>query len=144
VDYHFSMNAVGNTMNKHVLIATAAFAPQPGAVTPDFILPDGFLRSGGDTLSLWNIPFGGGPYGGIPSQQWDTYTYAAGAIPTDGTDSLNRDHAVITLATNSPTKFAGQSGSLAAVPEPASGVLLGAGLAALGAARRRGRATPRA
>src|SRR5262249_52650494 len=85
VDYHFSMNLVGDTLNKHVLIATAAFASQPGAVTPDYILPDGFLRSGGDTLSLWNIPFGGGPYGGVPSQQWDTYTYAARAIPTDRT-----------------------------------------------------------
>jgi serralysin len=144
VDYHFSMNVVGDTMNKHVLIATAAFASQPGAVTPDYILPDGFLRSGGDTLSLWNeAQPGGGPYGSLPTLKWDTYTYAAGAIPTDGTNSLNRDHTTITTALNSPTNFAGQTGSVTPVPEPASGLLLGAGLAVVAAARRRG-PTPRA
>jgi serralysin len=143
-DFHFGSNLAGNTLNRHILIATAAFAAQPGAVTPDYIMPDGFLRPGGDTLTLWNEGQAqGGPYPGLPELSWDTYTYAAGLLPLNGTSSIHRDHDLITLATNDPTNYAGQSGSVTPVPEPATAFGLGAGLAVLAAGRRR-LAAPRA
>jgi serralysin len=140
-DFHFGADLPGDTANRHFLVATAAFASQPGAVTPDYVMPDGFLHVGGDTLSFHNEAQTGGPYGGLPSLQWDTYTFAPDLLPTDGTSSLQRDHGTITFGPNSPTNYAGQTGSVASVPEPASGLLLGAGLVAVAAARRR-RPTP--
>lgn len=135
-EYHFATDLGGSTMGRRLLIATAAFAAQPGAVTPDYIMPDGFLRTTSDTLALWNEQIGvGGPYPPLPSTRWDILTY--GSLPTDGTNSLHRDHAPIATAVNSPTNYAGESGSITVVPEPASALLVGAGLAALAASRRR-------
>jgi|SRR5262245_35393963 len=142
-EFHFPNDLAGSTMNRHLLVATAGFASQPGAVTPDYVMPDGFIRVQGDTLSFWSEGGGAPPYG-TPPVQWDTYTFGAGALPTDGTSSIQRDHGTITTGTNSPTNFAGQSGSLTAVPEPASAWLLGSGLAALALARRRALAASRA
>src|SRR4029453_10736045 len=51
-EFHFPSNLPGNTLNRHFLAATAAFAAQPGAVTPDYVIPDGFIRIQGDTLSF--------------------------------------------------------------------------------------------
>jgi hypothetical protein len=136
-EFHFATDLTGNTTGRRLLIATAAFAAQPGAVTPDYLMPDGFLRLTSDTLALWNEQLGaGGPYPPLPSTQWDTLTYGSGRLPTDGTNSLHRDHAPISIAVNSPTNYAGQSGSITPIPEPAAALLVGAGLAALAAARR--------
>ena len=137
-EFHFPTDLAGSTVNRHLLVATAGFASQPGAVTPDYVMPNGFIRIQGDTLSFWNEDQGGGPYAGLPATQWDSYAFGAGALPTDGIQSILRDHTVVAVGTNSPTNYAGQGGSLTAVPEPASALLLGAGLAAVGAARRRG------
>ena len=137
-EFHFPTNLAGDTMNRRILIATSAFAAQPGAVTPDYIMPDGFLRPGGDKLTLWSeAGASGGPYPGAPELAWDSYTYSAGLLPLDGTSSINRNHAAITIAQNSPTNFAGESGSVTPVPEPATALGLGAGLAIFAAARRR-------
>ena len=137
-EFHFPTDLAGSTLNRHLLVATAGFASQPGAVTPNYVMPNGFIRIQGDTLSFWSEDQGGGPYGGLPPTQWDSYTFGAGALPTDGVRSIQRDHTVIAVGTTSPTNYAGQVGSLTAVPEPASALLLGAGLAAVAAARRRG------
>src|SRR5512145_792764 len=51
-EFHFASNVVGSTAGRHLLIATAAFAAQPGAVTPDYVLPDAFFRVSGDTLTF--------------------------------------------------------------------------------------------
>lgn len=114
---------IGPTSNRHYLIATAGFAALPGAPTPDAIMPSNFLSKAGDTLSY------------LP---WDTWTF--GAIPTDGVTSRLRNG---TNATNSPTNYAGATGSInanfASVPALPHGatialvaiaLLLGAGVLA--------------
>ena len=88
------------TSNKFYLIATAAFAALPGAPTPDAIIPAGvlpfFFSTSGDTVTY------------VP---WDALTF--GAVPTDGTTSLKAD---LTTGLNSPTNYAGVTGSVDASP----------------------------
>ena len=109
---------VGNnaTANQHMLVATPAFASQPGAVTPDFVL-DGpeFFDFVQDSLD-----FAG----------FDTFAWAVDELPTDGVDSLHEPFGsnVRTVETNSPTNFAGEVGQL---PEPAALALQLAGAAAV-------------
>lgn len=93
----------GLTAGKRVLIATQGFA-NLGIVAPDYIVPAPFLFPGGGTLN----------YAGV-----DSFTYPA--LPADGVSSLSRSGAV---AKNSPTDYAGQTGSIgpAAPPVPATGV----------------------
>lgn len=103
--YTFPTNLAGTTTaNKRLLIATAAFASL-GLVTPDFIVPTPFLFPGGGSLDFAGI---------------DLFVYPA--LPTDGVSSLDRSGA---STVNSPTNFAGQSGSIAAPlppPPPAAGI----------------------
>lgn len=101
------------TADKYVLIATAGFGSLPGGVTPDFTLPANFLFINGGSLEY-------------PAAA-DSITYAA--LPTDGTTSLTRNLTTHDLnpAVNSPTNFAGQSGSV--VPEPAVAAPLAAAVA---------------
>ena len=87
-----------NTAGRYVLIATPAFAAL-GIVTPDYVMPAGFLFvAGASTVDYADV---------------DALTYPP--LPTDGVQSLNRDG---TTGTNSPTNFAGQSGSISAPPPP--------------------------
>jgi Ca2+-binding RTX toxin-like protein len=88
------------TANTTVLIATQGFAAL-GVVTPNYIVPDGFLFAAGGTLN-----FGGA----------DTVAY--GALPSDGVHSLNRNG---TSATATPKNFAGATGSLPAPLTPLNG-----------------------
>lgn len=87
----------GNTASARVLIATPGFA-QLGIVAPDYIVPTGFLLVGGGTVDYARV---------------DSLTYPP--LPTDGVQSLNRDG---TTGINSPTNFAGQTGSISAPPPP--------------------------
>lgn len=80
-----------NTANTTVLVATQGFADL-GIVTPDFILPNGFLFVGGGTLN-----FGGA----------DELTH--GGFPTNGQQSLDRTGAA---ANATPRNFAGATASL--------------------------------
>lgn len=123
-------DAMGNgndaTANQHMLVATPAFASQPGAVTPDFVLdgPD-FFDFVQDALD-----FAG----------WDTFGWTAGELPTNGVDSLHEPFGSNdrTVDVNSPTNFAGDVGEL---PEPGgTGALLAGAAAVAVLARRRGRA----
>ncbi len=89
------------TTNKFYLVATQGFADLPGAPTPDAIISAGkvpFFATGGDTVA-----FGG----------FDSWTF--GAVPTNGTDALNRSSGTVA---NSPTNYAGTTGSVDASPPP--------------------------
>ena len=123
----------GPTNNKHYLIGTPAFAALfnalPGNPTVDAVMPLGvlpfFFNPGGDTVSFT-------PY--------DSMVFPA--IPTNGIDSYSEGGIVVA---NSPTNYAGQTGSVDAsgggppvVPSASSGawlvglgLLMAAGIAAL-------------
>jgi len=87
------------TGGKSVLVATQGFA-NLGIVAPDFIIPSGFLFINGGTVNFPGM---------------DSVSYSA--LPTDGTRSLNRDG---TTGTNSPTDFAGVTGTVS-VPGAGTG-----------------------
>ena len=115
----FSSDLPSNfTANKYALVATQDFASLPGAVQPDFVMPDGFI----DTSVVVEIELG----------TIDEFMFAQGAIPTDGVNSLNRVGTPVD--TNSPTNFVGDTGSID-LPEPAAAAQAGAALACLLALR---------
>lgn len=88
-----------STLNTWILIATANFQSLPGGVTPDYIIPAGFLSTGGGTLN----------YAGL-----DVWNY--GALPSDGVHELKRDGST---PVNAVTNFAKQTGSLTPASVPA-------------------------
>jgi len=102
--FDFPANLTGNTANRFLLLGTSGYAALPGATTPDYIIPDSFFSTTADTLTYFIY---------TPA----TVTFAAGELPLDGINSLNADG---TTGTNSPTNYAGQSGSVDAsgVPVP--------------------------
>ena len=121
--HSFSPNHIltESTAGRSLLFATSAFASLPGAVQPDFVIPAGFFNPNGDTLQWSTLiadPYAGG------QTLWDTFTFAAGELPSNGTSSLNRALGSTTqfVAANSPTNFARQTGAL--VPEPGWALLL--------------------
>lgn len=80
-----------------MLIATQGFADL-GVVTPDFIVPSGFLFVDGGTLN----------FAGVDGDV-NYYTVAYTVLPTDGTMSWNIDGST---GVNSPTNFAGSTGTV--------------------------------
>ena len=84
-----------STHNRRVLIATQGFAAL-GIVTPDYVVPNGFLPTGSGTLNYADA---------------DTFSYAA--LPTDGATAINRNGQQIP---NVATNFAGQTGSVVSAP----------------------------
>lgn len=97
-------NVPGPTSNRFILLATPAFAALSGAPTPDHLIPPGFFSTGGDTIDY------------VP---WDTFTFGAGQLPTDGVNSLV-DGAGTGIAT--PTNYAGQLWAPPGVPDGANGL----------------------
>ncbi|OYU42750.1 MAG: hypothetical protein CFE44_22240, partial [Burkholderiales bacterium PBB4] len=87
------------TANKFVLVATKGFADLNNVI-PDYTIPAGFVP-----LTNGSVAFAG----------VDSFAYAA--LPTDGTKALNRDKSSVT---NSPTNFAGATGSIPAPPVAAT------------------------
>jgi hypothetical protein len=81
----------GGTANTRVLIASQGFAALH-LVTPDFIVPNGFIATDGATLNYAGVDF-----------------VAVNALPTDGVHALDRNGAVVP---NMATNFAGQSASV--------------------------------
>jgi hypothetical protein len=100
-EFELLSNLPGDTSGRNFLIGTQGFAAL-GVVQPDYVMPNGFIPLGGGTIN-W----------GEGSDLWNY-----GALPTDGTSSLQRNGSV--SPTNRPTNFAGQSGT---VVLPAAGGL---------------------
>jgi hypothetical protein len=120
-----------DTNGRHLLLATAGFGALAGGVTPDFTIPSSFFSPLGDHIT----------YQGAAGNK------TFGPLPTDGVLSLTYGR-VTGPAANSPTNYAGMTGSVHLAPEPAGIVLLVLGafsLAAVfvgrGARRRRVNAT---
>lgn len=99
--FTFPNNLPGDSANHHFLIGTQSFA-NLGVVSPDFIVPDGFLFL---------------PSGSINYADVDMLTYPA--LPNDGVHSVDR---MFNVMVASPTNFAGQTGMLS--PPPAVTSLL--------------------
>jgi hypothetical protein len=94
------------TANTFVLIATAGFAALPGAPTPDYIFQDGFVDVTADTIKFCSSPAcTPGPF-----TFFDSLSFVS--LPTDGSTSLGPGG----NALNSPTNFAGVTGSVDASP----------------------------
>ena len=93
------------TANKRVLVASQGFAAL-GLVTPDYVMPNGFLPTGGGS-----VDFAGVDQLAFPS------------LPTDGESSIDRTGATRhNLATNFKGATASVAGSVAAGFVPRAGV----------------------
>ena len=89
-------NLPGNTFNHDLLFGTTAIQAS-GGPSPDFIIPDNFLFSGGGTINFFGA--NSGAYSALPTDSVLSRTWAGGD------------------AVNSPQNFAGQVG---VVPEPST------------------------
>ncbi len=96
--FTFPGNLAGPTSFKYLLLATQSFADLPGAPTPDFIIPENFFATTGDTLTY---------------HTYDTFSFTGAQLPEDCVKSLNRNK---TTGVNSPTNYAGGTGSVDACP----------------------------
>ena len=90
--FTFPASLPGDTSGRRMLIGTQGFAAL-GVVTPDYTVPNNFFCPTGGTIDFAHT-----------ADLWNH-----GAIPADGTLSLNRDGST---ATNSPRNFAGQTGTV--------------------------------
>ena len=113
----FPNNTPAPTGGRNLLLATPGFAAFPGAPAPDFILPASFLFQFNATVNFVGA---------------DVLGYTA--LPTDGLRSLAGNGAQNTV--NTPTNFAGDSGTVPA-PGPIGALALAGAL--FGARRRRPR-----
>jgi hypothetical protein len=131
--YPVPSNLPATTTTHYLLFATPAFASQlcrvsPGVfihLTPDFTFnAPNFMSTAGPDVINWAGGF-------------DTFSYVAAELPTNGIDSLNEPFGSNTRTTvvNSPTNYAGQT---CALPEPSGWLALFSGAALLlGLARTR-------
>ena len=92
-----------------VLIGTQSFSQTPGAVAPDYVVPDNFFSVDGDTINFADV---------------DLVGFGPGDLPIDGDLSIDRE---LVPAPNSPTNFAFEEGRVM-LPEPNRDLLLSAGL----------------
>ena len=105
------------TANRFFLVGTVSYAAAPGAVAPDYMVPDNFFSVDANTIT----------YAGV-----DLVTFPAGGLPLDGMLSIDRN---LLTSPNSPTNFAAEGGQLLVTPEPSTVLLLAFGLAALAVGR---------
>src|SRR5262245_34951790 len=99
-------NAVMPTSFKKILLGTPAFKALTGAPTVDYTIVANFFNPATDTIGY---------------STWDP-SWPVSNVPTDGVTSLLRNN---TTAVNSPTNYAGQSGSVNANPPAPAAVPAG-------------------
>ena len=101
--FQFPGNLTVNTSNKKMLLATDGFAALPGAPPRDFAIVDNFFSITGDTIRY------------NPEGNYDTFTFSAGDLPTNGVDSIqitdHNSHTFI-VAPNNPTNLNGDTDSI--------------------------------
>lgn len=122
-NYVFPGNLSGNTANKYLLLGTAGFAALPGAPTPDHIIPANFFEKNGETIRYSTIA------------NYDFFTFGAGQLPTDGVNAIHLTNFTpdqFITGVNSPTNYAGQTGSVNAGPQVPSMGAWGLVVVALG------------
>jgi hypothetical protein len=100
--YTITSNVASPTTFKSILIATPGYAALSGVPVPDFIIPAGSVPFFDVTFSnnMQYVPF-------------DSWVIPADTIPTDGTLSYNRSGGALT---NSPTNYAGVTGTVNLTP----------------------------
>ncbi len=104
------------TAFRRLLFGTVGFAQLPGAPLPDYIIPTNFFYLDGDAVTYT-------PY--------DTFDFSFTVVPTDGINSLGPGRFGSVIEINSPTNYAGDSGTVDAgtsispppVPDGAEGTL---------------------
>ena len=103
----FPGNLTTATPNDHVLLATDGYDALPGVPKRDYEIEPNFFAIGGDTVTF---------------SVYDTWTFGPGAVPTDGTNSLNKDVNDTSvppfIRRNSPTNLLNQTGSIGAAGGP--------------------------
>ena len=113
--YFFDHDLVGDTTNKKMLLATPGYDALAGVPAADYHLGvNNFFNPAGDTLNF---------------DGFNTLTFSAGQLPTNGTQALYRafnppTQSTFTIGTNQATNFAGTTGTVV-VPEPAMAGFLG-------------------
>jgi MYXO-CTERM domain-containing protein len=102
--FTFTSDTPGDTTNKHLILATPAFASLPGAVTPDYILPCGPFFDPSATSITINFPGA------------DVLTFAGSSVPVNGSSSLTDTNlfntANLVAGASSPTNFTGTVGAM--------------------------------
>jgi MYXO-CTERM domain-containing protein len=111
----FASNLPSDTLNKHFVLATQAFATKYNTA-PDYTIPSNFFSTQGDILNYANA---------------NSFSFTSGQLPTDGLHSLLGDHVSKPVA--AATNF---SGKTVAVPEPGLMSLLALAIPALLRRRR--------
>lgn len=108
------------TANKKFLVGTESYAALPGVPEPDYVLPDGILDPSGDTVIWWF---------------YQTIAIPPGVMPSDGVHSItvvDPDAPTYSVGVNSPTNFAGETGTVVLPPQiPALPLVAAAGLSLL-------------
>jgi hypothetical protein len=102
----FPSNLVGDTAYRYLLLGTTTYAAMSGATPPDYIIPNNFFSTTSDSVR-WHV---------YPAA---TLSFTAGQLPLDGVHSLNYDG---TTGVNSPTNWAGITGTVSLVSVPALSV----------------------
>jgi hypothetical protein len=97
--FSFLTDLPGDTTNHKFLIATQGFA-NLGVVMPDYVVPNGFLFLPNGIVNYASVDFA-----------------VYNSLPTDGIHAIDRNGNVVV---NSPTNFAGVSGSVGSTTPPAT------------------------
>ena len=88
------------TANKKFLVGTQSYAALPGVPAPDYVVPDGILDPDGDLVVWWF---------------YQVIAIPPGVMPSDGVRSItvvDPSGPVYSVGTNSPTNFAGETGTV--------------------------------
>jgi hypothetical protein len=94
------------TANRQFLVGTESYAALSGVPAPDYIVPDGIIDPAGDTVVWWF---------------YQTIEIPPGVMPDDGVHSITVADPLVpsyTVGVNSPTNFAGETGTIQGPPPP--------------------------